>query len=721
MKYLKNNVVIILLIMLLFIVFLACFNKEVYSIYYKNNIEHFETKNENGIGLKWIYVGTREPNGTKINNDKLRTILKSKYVSPVIINEDELFSLDIKDISYDTYIDVEGKFYKPYDNTKIYLDMGLRWRNLGSTTESYVTLNYKEILNVNIREAIKEKVLAKSYENIEGENIILFTRRELSNIIGDSKLTYDSYIIVDNNKFQPYYELDNNIKKNENIGDINNDIIKEKGLDASFAGSTNVSMDDSIYKYRPLEDYEFESSNQEFSLNTQYLYYKQSNDDLEKNINDPIDDSYLPYSESSYKDDASSISQNSINEFIIIDIYKSLLNRQPKGDELRKNLQDFYEKNIDEEKLKLQIYNSTEYKMIVKMQSNDIEPGLVTQISNVKLMDKLEPMYKAQFNKELPFKMKVPIKQCYIHLQYNDYLFKAFLMHDKYSLFEAAVMREYTMTDKKLLEIFNNHFVLYELRLIANGLKRQDVIKRKSLETPIALQTDATKNTPNSIESKELDMKTKEYISEIIQNSDKAININITLNDKDKNMSKPYSSGGNNGNGSGGGSGNNIDGNLSGGSGNNIDGSDISSGNNGKGSDISSGYNENGSGSGSGNNSNGWNNGSLMVDNTNRLNQSELVIDKETGRMIRYSDIKNDKSYISGNRIYNPIAYKQHYRGDPLYRPNVCSYGTKQVVNPVMIINSNEFQGTPLKEAIENTQVGSIMPKFEYREYEELN
>ena len=38
-----------------------------------------------------------------------------------------------------------------------------------------------------------------------------------------------------------------------------------------------------------------------------------------------------------------------------------------------------------------------------------------------------------------------------------------------------------------------------------------------------------------------------------------------------------------------------------------------------------------------------------------------------------------------------------------------------------MIIKSNEFQGTPLKEAMENTQVGSIMPKFEYREYEELN
>ena len=43
------------------------------------------------------------------------------------------------------------------------------------------------------------------------------------------------------------------------------------------------------------------------------------------------------------------------------------------------------------------------------------------------------------------------------------------------------------MTDKKLLDIFNEHFVLYELRLIANELKRRDIIKRKAFETPIAL------------------------------------------------------------------------------------------------------------------------------------------------------------------------------------------------------------------------------------------
>ena len=73
-------------------------------------------------------------------------------------------------------------------------------------------------------------------------------------------------------------------------------------------------------------------------------------------------------------------------------------------------------------------------------------------------------------------------------------------------------------------------------------------------------------------------------------------------------------------------------------------------------------------------------------------------------------------------RIYNPIDYKYHYRGEQgLPRPNVCSYGTKQIVQPIFLNSSTLFQGTDLREAAENTQVGSIMPKFEYYEYEDTN
>ena len=80
-----------------------------------------------------------------------------------------------------------------------------------------------------------------------------------------------------------------------------------------------------------------------------------------------------------------------------------------------------------------------------------------------------------------------------------------------------------------------------------------------------------------------------------------------------------------------------------------------------------------------------------------------------------YTDDTQEEQIVP-TRIYEPINYKQHYMGPSQYRPNVCSYGTKQIVNPIYL----NADGTDLREAIENTQIGSIMPKFVYREYEDV-
>ena len=53
----------------------------------------------------------------------------------------------------------------------------------------------------------------------------------------------------------------------------------------------------------------------------------------------------------------------------------------------------------------------------------------------------------------------------------------------------------------------------------------------------------------------------------------------------------------------------------------------------------------------------------------------------------------------------------------PNERPQVCTtLGQKQLVQPVFT-NSSLLLGTPVGEAAQDTQVGSIMPKFEYKEY----
>jgi hypothetical protein len=82
------------------------------------------------------------------------------------------------------------------------------------------------------------------------------------------------------------------------------------------------------------------------------------------------------------------------------------------------------------------------------------------------------------------------------------------------------------------------------------------------------------------------------------------------------------------------------------------------------------------------------------------------------------NDLK--KSQNSSTRIYNPIDYKRHNRGDINSKPNVCLYDKNKIIQPEFSNSSPEFQGTILKDAIENTQVGSIMPKFVFYEYEDI-
>jgi hypothetical protein len=742
---------LIVILIISLIILIVYFNDKIKTAFFDYYMEPFAvasgTTGEK-IGLKWLYLGNSEPNGDKINNEKLYILLNYKWVSPIIINIDELDSLGIKNLTYDSYINVDDRYFKPYNVATDNTDIGLMWRDLGINTEKYVKGSYKEVKNDKIKKAIEVKAKNNLHETIDGEKIIVFTQKEYDNIKNATPLTYDSYILISNDYgeadgdkgatgekriYQPYYKH-KIVKTDEIFSDINIDKILNKGFDNSFLKSTaikthNMKNDD----YFNTEIYNNKGvSNNELHFNTESFNYRQSNDNSYKSILDPIDDNYMPSvsQTKNFNNDPKYMSEKTINQFVIIDIYKNILGRQPKPKEIIVNLQEFYEKNSDEEKLKLKLYNSTEYKMIVKMQSNDTDPTLVSKISEKNIIDMLKTVYKNHFNKMPHNKMTIPLKQCYIHLQFNDYLFKAMLMHDNYPSFERDILREYIINDEKLLEIFDNNFVLYELRLIANELKRREMLKREALSTPVALTTDAAKNSAESSNSADTNLNSQKHIADIMKNSEPVFNINITL--QDKNVSKPYGPGSDSGetnarittnnsldprnNARAAAAFNPADPTVSlnipnsrrvASSSSNI----LTTGT--TGTAGSSNYYLSGintriaGGSGAG--------GSNI--NAPVYSTDDLYNSIEGDRVIEYTDgDEMEYTQIMPDRIYDPINYKQQYRGDSAYRPNVCSYGTKQIVNPIYL----SAEGTDLREAIENTQVGSIMPKFAYREYEDV-
>ena len=744
MELFKYLIVILIISLIILIVY---FNDKIKTTFFDYYIEPFAVASassassvaEEKIGLKWLYLGNSEPNGDKINNEKLYILLNYKWVSPIIINVDELDSLGIKNLTYNSFINVDDRYFKPYNIATDNTDIGLMWRDLGINTEKYVKGAYKEIRNDKIKNAIEVKAKNNLHETIDGEKIITFTQKEYDDIKTATPLTYDSYILIDNGDdansekriYQPYYKH-KIVKTDEIFSDINIEKILTKGFDNSFLKSTGIKTHNMKNdEYFNTEIYNNKGvSNNELHFNTETFNYRQSNDNSYKSILDPIDDNYLPFvpRQNNFNNDPKYMAEKATNQFVIIDIYKNILGRQPKPREIIVNLQEFYEKNSDEEKLKLKLYNSTEYKMIVKMQSNDIDPTLVSKISEKNIIDTLKTVYKNHFNKMPHDKMTIPLKQCYIHLQFNDYLFKAMLMHDNYPSFERDILREYIINDEKLLEIFDNNFVLYELRLIANELKRRELLKREALSTPVSLTTDAAKNNAVSSDSKETNLNTEKHIADIMKNSEPVFNINITL--QDKNTSTPYISTS---------SRTRITANNSIDPRNNTSYAEMAfnpadptvsldiPNAQGATSNILTSVSGSGSSNYSINNANirranGISGVNTRIGSGSNINapvysSDDLYDSLGNSRVVEYTDSYGvQHKQVMPERIYEPIKYKQQYRGDSGYRPNVCSYGTKQIVNPIYL----SAEGTDLREAIENTQVGSIMPKFVYREYEDV-
>ena len=333
-------------------------------------------------------------------------------------------------------------------------------------------------------------------------------------------------------------------------------------------------------------------------------------DDEYSKITDSISDKYLPYSKNIYKYNHKT-PEDINNEYIIISIYKNLLARQPDRNELAKNLNLFRSGELDDETLKIQILNSPEYMRNTKMQSNEIEPGLESAIAREDLLTKLSIMYNNELKEIAPKSMLLPLRDIYIHLQYNDYLFRAMLINNHYFKFEKEVLSTPLLSQEKLLKLFDKYFILSELKSVANDIRKKQLLEMKN----------------------ELGKIPEPLINKGREICDHDTDIKEILNQIKK--------------------------------------------------------------------------------------QSNKVFDKDdVAKVLKDGNYKSDH-FI---RVYDPIKYAQQYRGDPLFRPPVCTtLGQKQLVQPVFENSKTLFQGTNIKEAAENTQVGSIMPKFEYKEYQDIN
>jgi len=176
---------------------------------------------------------------------------------------------------------------------------------------------------------------------------------------------------------------------------------------------------------------------------------------------------------------------------------------------------------VDEQMLRIILINSVEYRRNSKLQSNDVHNDLEYSYARGDMISYINQLYFIEIDKEIPKSMILPLKDVFAYLQNNEYLFRALLNNTNYNLFEKDVIDLKMMTKSGISELFNKYFVLYDLKVAANDIKRHDIINRTKLPKNPTVSSPETPTAPVSVAPDVLQNKVKSSaIKEVNKNDD---------------------------------------------------------------------------------------------------------------------------------------------------------------------------------------------------------
>jgi hypothetical protein len=189
-------------------------------------------------------------------------------------------------------------------------------------------------------------------------------------------------------------------------------------------------------------------------------------------IEDLIPTSYIPHNPYLYKKST---------EYEVIDVYKKILNRSPTSVEIE--LKVF----LSKDELTEELYNSYEYDRLIKIQDNLAINDIEQTIAQRNLNTKITYLYKELYNKTPDERLLMTLKDCFIHLRNDPYLFLVFMQSKNYIKFENEILTTKNLTKAAILEIFDKYFNLLELKILA-----EDKIRSTGGDIGLSVQTTYT-------------------------------------------------------------------------------------------------------------------------------------------------------------------------------------------------------------------------------------
>jgi hypothetical protein len=136
----------------------------------------------------------------------------------------------------------------------------------------------------------------------------------------------------------------------------------------------------------------------------------------------------------------------------VMDMYASVLQRQPSAKELIEATRNLHDGTWTEDGLRQRLIDSDEYQRLIKTQSNGLAPELQKMVADRALVRRIAVIFAEERKAAVPAHLVLPLKDVYVMLDYNEYSFRAFLRSAKFDRFSEDVRGAGAQLEKEGLQ-----------------------------------------------------------------------------------------------------------------------------------------------------------------------------------------------------------------------------------------------------------------------------
>lgn len=176
----------------------------------------------------------------------------------------------------------------------------------------------------------------------------------------------------------------------------------------------------------------------------------------------------------------------------VVDMYKEVLDRHPSARELVLAVRDLNSNTITWDGLRQHLMDSAEYDRMVKLQSNTLTPELDKVLMDSRIIREISAIYREIRKTDIPSDMVLPLRDLYTTINYNPFTLAAMLQDKQYETFEQDVMQTRDIDKTKTIDMFTKTFDQTELAKASAEIA-------KSPDAPRIVALALTNNNPEVV------------------------------------------------------------------------------------------------------------------------------------------------------------------------------------------------------------------------------